>query len=67
MKEFAIIAALDLDTSASVLEIAAKIMKRNKVHSDVKFIIAPASREIFLEASKKGLKLHRSHKRLHRL
>lgn len=37
------------------LEIAAKILKRNKVHPDVKFIIAPASREIFLEASKKGL------------
>ncbi len=37
------------------LEIAAKILKRNKVHPEVKFIIAPASREIFLEASKKGL------------
>ncbi|MBI5124230.1 MAG: 3-isopropylmalate dehydratase large subunit [Candidatus Omnitrophica bacterium] len=37
------------------LEIAAKILRRNKVHQDVKFIIAPASREIFLEASKKGL------------
>jgi 3-isopropylmalate/(R)-2-methylmalate dehydratase large subunit len=37
------------------LEIAAKILKRNKVHPDVKFIIAPASREIFLAASKKGL------------
>ena len=37
------------------LEIAAKILKRNKVHSEVKFVIAPASREIFLEASKKGL------------
>ena len=37
------------------LEIAAKILKRNKVHPDVKFIIAPASREIFLDASKKGL------------
>ena len=37
------------------LEIAAKILKRNKVSPEVKFIIAPASREIFLEASKKGL------------
>ena len=37
------------------LEIAAKILKKNKVHSDVKFIIAPASREIFIDASKKGL------------
>ena len=37
------------------LEIAAKILKRNKVHPDVKFVIAPASKEIFLEASKKGL------------
>lgn len=36
------------------LEIAAKILKRNKVHPDVKFIVAPASREIFIEASKKG-------------
>jgi 3-isopropylmalate/(R)-2-methylmalate dehydratase large subunit len=37
------------------LEIAAKILKRNKVHPDVKFIVAPASREIFLEASRRGL------------
>src|SRR3989338_1569475 len=37
------------------LEIAAKILKRSKVHPDVKFVIAPASREIFIEASKKGL------------
>ena len=37
------------------LEIAARILKRNKVHPDVKFVVAPASREIFLEASKKGL------------
>lgn len=37
------------------LEIAAKILKRNKVHPDVKFVVAPASREIFLEASRKGL------------
>ena len=37
------------------LEIAAKILKRNRVHPEVKFIIAPASREIFLDASRKGL------------
>jgi 3-isopropylmalate/(R)-2-methylmalate dehydratase large subunit len=37
------------------LEIASRILKRNKVHPDVKFVVAPASREIFLEASKKGL------------
>lgn len=37
------------------LEIAAKILKRRRVDPEVKFIIAPASREIFLEASKKGL------------
>ena len=37
------------------LEIAAKILKGKKTNPGVKFIIAPASREIFLEASKKGL------------
>jgi 3-isopropylmalate/(R)-2-methylmalate dehydratase large subunit len=37
------------------LEIAAKILKGHSVHPDVRFIIAPASREIFLEAAKKGL------------
>lgn len=37
------------------LEIAAKILKGNSVHPDVQFIIAPASREIYLEALKKGL------------
>jgi 3-isopropylmalate/(R)-2-methylmalate dehydratase large subunit len=37
------------------LEIAAKVLKKNKVNPEVKFIVAPASREIFLEASKKGL------------
>jgi 3-isopropylmalate/(R)-2-methylmalate dehydratase large subunit len=36
------------------IEAAAKILKRNKVHSDVKFIVAPASREIYLGAIKKG-------------
>lgn len=37
------------------LEIAARILKGNSVSASVKFIIAPASREIFLEASRKGL------------
>ena len=37
------------------LEIAAKVLKKNKVNPEVKFIVAPSSREIFLEASKKGL------------
>ena len=36
------------------LEITAKILKGHAVHPDVKFIIAPASREIYLEAVKKG-------------
>ncbi len=36
------------------LEIAAKILKNNKVHSDVKLIICPASRQVFLGAIKKG-------------
>jgi len=37
------------------LEIAAGILKNRKIHPDVRFIIAPASREIFLLALKKGL------------
>ena len=37
------------------LEIAARILKGYSIHPDVKFIIAPASREIYLEAMKKGL------------
>ncbi len=37
------------------LEIAAKILKGYSVHPDVRFIVAPASREIFLNAAKKGL------------
>ncbi|MFH0764196.1 MAG: 3-isopropylmalate dehydratase large subunit [Candidatus Omnitrophota bacterium] len=37
------------------LEIASKILKGKSIHPDVKFIIAPASREIYLEAAKKGL------------
>ncbi len=37
------------------LEVAAKILKGNLVNPEVKFIIAPASKEIYLEAAKKGL------------
>lgn len=37
------------------LEIAARILKTNKVHPDVKCLIAPASHDIFLKALKKGL------------
>ena len=37
------------------LEIAAKILKGHSVHPDVKLIIAPASREIYLQAVKKGI------------
>ncbi|MDP3804774.1 MAG: 3-isopropylmalate dehydratase large subunit [Candidatus Omnitrophota bacterium] len=37
------------------LEVAAKILKGKAVHPDVKFVIAPASREIYLQAVKKGL------------
>lgn len=37
------------------LEIAAAILKGKSVHPDVRFIVAPASREIFLQASRKGL------------
>jgi len=37
------------------LFIAAKIVKNKKVHPDVRCVIAPASTEIFLAATKKGL------------
>ena len=37
------------------LEIAAKILKNHSVNPDVKLIIAPASREIYLEAVRKKL------------
>ncbi len=36
------------------LEIGAKILKGKKVHKDVRLVVAPASREIYLEALKKG-------------
>jgi len=37
------------------LEIAASILKKARVHKDVKMIIVPASREIFQEALKRGI------------
>lgn len=37
------------------LMIAAKILRRRKVHKDVRFIVAPASRDIYLAAVKKGI------------
>ena len=37
------------------LEVAANILKGKSVHPDVKFVIAPASKEIYLQAVKKGL------------
>ncbi len=37
------------------LEIGAKIIKGKKVHKDVKLLVAPASREVFLAALKKGV------------
>ncbi|OGW83447.1 MAG: 3-isopropylmalate dehydratase large subunit [Omnitrophica bacterium RIFCSPLOWO2_01_FULL_45_10] len=36
------------------MEIAAKIIRGKRVHPDVKFVVAPASREIYIEALKKG-------------
>jgi len=37
------------------LETAARILKGKSVHPEVKFIIAPASKEIYLQALKKGI------------
>ncbi len=37
------------------LEIGAKIIKGKKVHRDIKLLVAPASREIFLTALRKGI------------
>lgn len=37
------------------LEIAAKILKGKKVNSSIKFLVAPASQKIFLQALNKGL------------
>jgi len=37
------------------LEVAAKILKGRKIHPSVRTLILPASREVYLEAAKKGL------------
>ncbi len=37
------------------LEIAAKVIRGKKVHKDVKLLVAPASREIFIKALRKGI------------
>ncbi|MCM8819970.1 MAG: 3-isopropylmalate dehydratase large subunit [Candidatus Omnitrophica bacterium] len=37
------------------LEIAARILKNRKVNKDVKLLVAPASKKIFLDALKKGI------------
>lgn len=37
------------------LRIAAKILKNKKIHKDIRLIITPASREIYLNAMKEGL------------
>lgn len=37
------------------LQIAALILKGKRVHEDVRFIVAPASRDIYLEAMKRGV------------
>lgn len=37
------------------LEIAAKILKGNSAHPGVRLIVGPASREVFLDAAKKGI------------
>jgi 3-isopropylmalate/(R)-2-methylmalate dehydratase large subunit len=37
------------------LRIAAKILKNKKIHKDVRLIITPASKEIYLNAMKEGL------------
>ncbi len=37
------------------LKVAAHILKRERIHKDVRFIIAPASKEIYLEALREGI------------
>jgi 3-isopropylmalate/(R)-2-methylmalate dehydratase large subunit len=37
------------------LEIAANILKGKKIHKEVKFLVAPASRRIFIKALRKGI------------
>lgn len=39
----------------SDLEVVARILKGKKIHSDVRFIVAPASRRVFLEAMRRGI------------
>lgn len=39
----------------SDLLVAAKILKGRKIHPDVRFIVAPASKKVFLEALKAGI------------
>jgi homoaconitate hydratase family protein len=37
------------------IEVAAKIMKGKKIHPDVRALVLPASREVYVEAMRKGL------------
>ena len=37
------------------LRVAAKILKGKKVHPDVRFIVAPASNEVYLQALREGI------------
>ncbi|MFZ7101106.1 MAG: 3-isopropylmalate dehydratase large subunit [Peptococcaceae bacterium] len=37
------------------LEIAARLLKNHKVHPDIRFLVSPASQDIWLKASKAGL------------
>ncbi|MBU0694389.1 MAG: 3-isopropylmalate dehydratase large subunit [Candidatus Omnitrophica bacterium] len=37
------------------LEVAAKMLRGKKIHREVKFLVAPASRKVFLKALEKGL------------
>jgi len=37
------------------LEVAAEILAKNEIHNDVRMIVTPASREIWLEAAKTGV------------
>ncbi|MCG2678030.1 aconitase family protein, partial [bacterium] len=37
------------------LGVASKILKNKKIHKDIRFIVAPASKEIYLEALREGI------------
>ncbi|MCG2675904.1 3-isopropylmalate dehydratase large subunit [bacterium] len=37
------------------LRVASKILKNKKIHKDIRFIVAPASKEIYLEALREGI------------